>query len=110
MNRLQDGQAYRTPDGRVFRATLEIRRYSPEPAWSFAPLEANRNHTWLEGLEQQLFFEDGRLVYYDFSGPGPQIRDTEWTINDLVPVLRDQTEGEECPVANIEHGKFGLKG
>jgi len=86
MKRLQDGQAYRAPDGRIFRATLEVRRYAPDPAWSFAPLETNRNDTWLEGLEHHLFFEDGRLVYFDFSGPEPRIRDTNWTIDDFVPV------------------------
>ncbi len=86
MKRLLDGMTYRVPDGRIFKAKQEQRRYSPEPAWTLVPLDLHDSDSWLESLEQLLFFESGKIVFFDFSGAGPKVKDSGWSAGDLVPI------------------------
>jgi hypothetical protein len=82
---LQEGGTYRVPDGRVFKAAREIRRYAPGGnAWTLVPLDIDKSagHAWRESLGRLLFLEDDRIFYFDFA-QGVQVRDTGWAMSDL---------------------------
>jgi hypothetical protein len=85
--KLQDGAIYITPDGRRFRAKLEIRNYAPEdPAWTFVPADrdtdASGGDTWRDKTSRMLFVERGLIVQFDFDTVGIAV-DTGWTMEDL---------------------------
>ena len=79
---LQEGGTYRVPDGRLFRAEREIRRYGrADCAWTLVPIdiEESTGQAWRDMLGRLLFLEDNRIVYFDFLGQSVQVRDTGWT-------------------------------
>jgi hypothetical protein len=85
---LKDGAIYRTPDGRRFRARIEPRRYDPEPAWTFVPVDLDDTNTdkgpSRDRLRKLLFLDQGKIVHFEFD-TGKLVQDTGWTIADLWP-------------------------
>jgi hypothetical protein len=84
---LQDGAIFITPDGRRFRAKLEIRNYAPDdPAWTFVPAdqdpELDSRDTWRDKTGRMLFVESGMIVQLDFETAAIAV-DTGWTVEDL---------------------------
>jgi hypothetical protein len=87
--KLLDGAIYIIPDGRRFRAKLEIRSYAPDdPAWTFVPAdrdtEQDSRDTWRDKTGRMLFVEHGMIVQLDFETAGIAV-DTGWTVDDLRP-------------------------
>jgi hypothetical protein len=85
--RLQDGAIYITPDGRRFRAKLEVRNYAPDdPAWTFAPADRDTQRdsrdSWRDNTGRMLFVEHGMIVQLDFETAAIAV-DTGWTVEDL---------------------------
>ena len=85
----QDGKTYRAPDGRVFTANREDRRTSV-PAWTFIPPSLKNHHSWRDSLEQLLFSEDGKILYFDLSGAVPRCVDTGWSAIDFTAEVADR--------------------
>jgi hypothetical protein len=79
----QDGVNYRAPDGRVFTAKMEKREHAALPGWTFVPPSLKSNWSWRDSLEQLLFSEDDKIVYFDFSGTVPTCVDTGWKPDDF---------------------------
>jgi hypothetical protein len=96
---LQDGNIYRAPDGQLFKAILERRRYADEPAWVFRPTDMAEGGSLLDSLEKLLFLENGRIGYFEFSGMRPNFTDTGWTTDDFTPHISnwDTTFRESSP-------------
>ena len=84
---LKHGTVYSTPDGRRFRARAEIRRSDPNPTWTLVPvtLDEAQDVTLRSILGYYLFLEKGRFVFFEFATDGPFVRETKWTVDDLVP-------------------------
>jgi hypothetical protein len=86
---MQDGKNYRAPDGRVFTANRENRRHSSVAGWTFIPPSLKSNRSWRDSLEQLLFSEDGKILYFDLSGTVPRCVDTGWSAADFTPENSD---------------------
>jgi hypothetical protein len=82
---LQEGGTYRTPDGRVFTAKRELRRYAPGGhAWTLIPVDYQEStgQFWRDSLARLLFLEDDRIFFFEFS-LGVRVQDTGWKPDDL---------------------------
>ena len=84
---LEEGAIYHTPDGRRLRATSDPRRYHAERAWTLTPVDAAKESISTaptrDRLSGLLFVEGGKLYRLVFEA-APLIRDTSWTVADLV--------------------------
>ena len=74
----QDGKNYRAPDGRVFTAKMEDREHTSVPGWTSVPPSLKNDRSWRDSLEELLFSEDGKILYFDFSAAVPRSVDTGW--------------------------------
>jgi hypothetical protein len=83
---LKDAQTYRAPDGRRFIAKSESRQYDPTGAWTLVPPELYQvaESSWRISISQLLFVENEGIYAIDLSSR-PLVRDTGWTLADLVP-------------------------
>jgi hypothetical protein len=82
---LQDGATYRAPDGRLYRAKRQTRRYAPGYTWTMVPphLDTHRAPR-LNYIEEYLFEEGGKLYRSDRHAIPINLRDTGWTLDYLV--------------------------
>jgi hypothetical protein len=95
---LKDGGIYRCLDGRVFRACKETKPYE-KGSWTLLPVDDEDAFGKLptrDRISRMLFVQGDRIYHMPFDG-GPAVRDTGWTVNNLMPVLPSEpTPSLEC--------------
>jgi hypothetical protein len=77
---------YRCPDGRKMRAHKETKPYQTEHSWTLIPLDDNEAFVKLptrERISRLLILEETGIYYISFDD-GPCLRDTGWTVAELV--------------------------
>jgi hypothetical protein len=83
---LRSGVCYRFPDGRRLKARLDFPHFSSVPVWSFEPPDSVESLDRLptrDRVSQMLMLQGEKIFRYDFVH-GPTIRETRWTVADLV--------------------------
>jgi hypothetical protein len=102
---LQDGATYRSPDGTLYKAKLEYRRYAPEPAWVLVSHHLDAMDSWRDSLEQLLFVENGRIGTFSLSGSSPRFVDTGWDLSEFTLAEPRNESGEKAVLRlNIASG------
>jgi hypothetical protein len=99
---LKHGKRYRAPDGRIFTAKAEIRHFASGLVWTFIPPDVKTGASWRDSLEHFLFFENGKIGYFDFSGFVPIFVDTYWTPKDFVEVVIEAADTMSEPASATE--------
>jgi hypothetical protein len=77
---------------------MKPRLYAPGSSWTLIPVGFKGDLDWREWVEQLLFLEDERIVYFISAG-GRIVHDTGWTVNDLV-----------AESFSVEHASSNAKG
>jgi len=74
---------FSAPDGRRFTAKKETRRYARGPLWTLVPVGLKDDGS-RDALAHLLFLEEKQIIFFDTSGPVPEVRDTGWALSDRV--------------------------
>jgi len=82
---LHDGQVYRVPDKKVYRAKQESQ--STERHWTLIPLhlEQIQAKSWRDAINDLLFLDAGKVYRIDVSSL-PVVKDTGWTAKDCAAI------------------------